>query len=224
VAHLRVLVVDDYVSVRAGVVALLETEPNFSVVAEAETGSEAIEKAREHQPDVILMDIQLIGSLSGIEACEHILEHQPSIKIIMLTAFDDEKLATAATKAGAIGYLLKRFGNRELLDVLKAIAFDDATVDLTLTRAILEETRNAAGFEDSSAFSELTPQEMKILALIASGCTNREIARQICLAENTIRNYITEILRKLKVSNRVEAAVFAVRHHIERHLPPDENE
>ena len=223
-AHVRILVVDDHAVVRAGIAALLETEDDFSVVAEAESGAEAIQKAREHQPDVVVMDIHLVGSLSGIEACEHILEHQPETKIIMLTAYAEEDLVKAAINAGAVGYLLKRFGNRELLDALRTVAYDGTDSDIMVTKPILEAVRQAAGFEEPSAFSEFTPQEMQILALIALGRTNREIGHQLHLAENTVRNYITDILVKLDVSNRVEAAVFAIRHHIERYISPDTGE
>lgn len=221
--HLRILVVDDHAVVRAGIKTLLENEGEFSVVAEAENGTEAIQKARDYEPDVVIMDIRLPGGLSGIEACEAILEKQPSIKILMLTSFAEDDLVRDAIRVGAVGYVLKRVGNRELIDSVRAIARGDAIIDPAMTKSLLEEVRHAAHIEEASVFSDLTPQEMRILALMVEGRTNREIAQTLYLGEGTVRNYVGNILGKLNVSNRAEAAVFAVKHHIDRYTPPDEN-
>jgi len=222
-AHLRILVVDDHAVVRAGIKTLLENEGDFTVVAEAENGADAVQKARDYEPDVVLMDIRLPGGMNGIEACETILEKQPGTRILMLTSFAEDDLVRDAIRAGAVGYVLKRVGNRELIDSVRAIARGDAIIDPAMTKSLLEEVRHAAHIEEASVFSDLTPQEMRILALMVEGRTNREIAQTLYLGEGTVRNYVGNILGKLGVSNRAEAAVFAVKHHIDRYIPPDEN-
>lgn len=222
-AHLRILIVDDHAIVRAGIKTLLENEDEFSVVAEAENGPEAIKKALSYQPDVIVMDIRLPGGMSGIEACEQILAQLPDTKILMLTSYAEDDLVKDAIRAGAVGYVLKRVGNRELIDAIRAIGQGQAVVDPAMTKTLLDEVRHAAELEEASVFSELTPQEMRILALMVEGQTNREIAQKLYLGEGTVRNYVGNILSKLNVSNRAEAAVFAVKNRIDRYIPPDDN-
>lgn len=201
---------------------LLENEGDFVVVDEAESGMEAIKKAQSHQPDVIVMDIRLPGGISGIEACEQILDRLPQTKVLMLTSYAEDDLVKDAIRAGAVGYVLKRVGNRELVDNIRAIGKGEAVVDPAMTKALLDEVRHAAEVEESSVFSDLTPQEMRILALMVEGQTNREIAQKLYLGEGTVRNYVGNILSKLNVSNRAEAAVFAVKHHIDRYAPADD--
>jgi len=221
-AHLRILIVDDHAVVRTGIRTLLESENDFSVVAEAENGIEAIKLALAHQPDVIVMDIRLPGGISGIEACEQITEKLPESKILMLTSYAEDELVKDAIRAGAVGYVLKRVGSNDLINSIRSIAQGDAVVDPAMTKALLDEVRHAAEVEEASVFSELTPQEMKILALMVEGQTNREIAQKLYLGEGTVRNYVGNILSKLNVSNRAEAAVFAVKHHIDRYIPSEE--
>jgi DNA-binding NarL/FixJ family response regulator len=201
---------------------LLESEDGFSVVAEAESGAEAVRQAQVYQPEVIVMDIRLPGGISGIEACEQILKDCPQIKVLMLTSYAEDDLVKEAIRAGAVGYVLKRVGNRELINAIRTIGEGHAIVDPTMTKTLLEEVRHAAQVEEASVFSELTPQEMRILALMVQGQTNREIAQKMFLGEGTVRNYVGNILSKLNVSNRAEAAVFAVKHHIDRHVNLDE--
>jgi len=219
---IRILVVDDHAVVRTGIKMLLESEDGFSVVAEAESGAEAVQQAQIYQPEVIVMDIRLPGGISGIEACEQILKDCPQIKVLMLTSYAEDDLVKEAIRAGAVGYVLKRVGNRELINAIRTIGEGHAIVDPTMTKTLLEEVRHAAQVEEASVFSELTPQEMRILALMVQGQTNREIAQKMFLGEGTVRNYVGNILSKLNVSNRAEAAVFAVKHHIDRHVNLDE--
>lgn len=221
-SNLRILIVDDHAVVRAGLKTLLESEGTFTVVAEAENGADAVRLAQAHKPDVIVMDIRMPGSLSGIEACEKIMASLPDTKVIMLTSYAEDDLVREAIRAGAVGYVLKRVGNRQLIEDLLTVARGDAIVDASVTKALLDEVRHAAEVEEASAFAELTPQEIRILALMVEGMTNREIARKLYLGEGTVRNYVGNILSKLNVSNRAEAAVFAVKHHIERHIPADD--
>jgi DNA-binding NarL/FixJ family response regulator len=222
VVSLKILIVDDHAVVRAGIRTLLENEDDFLVVDEAENGMEAIKKAQSHQPDVIVMDIRLPGGISGIEACEQILARLPQTRVLMLTSYAEDDLVKEAIRAGAVGYVLKRVGNRELVDSIRAIGKGEAVVDPAMTKALLDEVRHAAEVEEASVFSELTPQEMRILALMVEGQTNREIAQKLYLGEGTVRNYVGNILSKLNVSNRAEAAVFAVKHHIDRYVPTEE--
>ena len=217
--HLRILVVDDHAVVRAGIKTLLENEGDFVVVDEAENGIEAIKKVETHKPDVVVMDIRLPGGMSGIEACEKIVEILPETKVLMLTSYAEDDLVKDAIRAGAVGYVLKRVGNRELIDSIRSIGQGDAVVDPAMTKTLLAEVRHAAAAEEASVFSELTPQEMRILASMVEGQTNREIAQKLFLGEGTVRNYVGNILSKLDVSNRAEAAVFAVKNHIDRYTP-----
>ena len=221
--HLRILIVDDHEVVRTGIKTLLENEKEFSVIAEADNAADAIKLAQAHQPDVIVMDIRLTGGMSGIEACEQIVNMLPDTKILMLTSYAEDELVKDAIRAGAVGYVLKRVGGRELVESIRAIAHGDAVVDPAMTKTLLNEVRHAAEVEEASVFSELTPQEMRILALMVEGQTNREIAQKLYLGEGTVRKYVGNILSKLNVSNRAEAAVFAVKHHIDRYIPPDDN-
>ncbi len=222
-SNLRILIVDDHAVVRAGIKSLLESEPDFSVIAEAENGTEAVQKAQDHTPDVIVMDIRLPGGISGIEACEEIMKKLPETKVLMLTSYAEDELVKDAVRAGAVGYVLKRVGSGELLEAVRSISQGDAVVDPAMTKTLLDEVRHAAEVQEASVFSELTPQEMRILALMVEGQTNREIAKKLYLGEGTVRNYVGNILSKLNVSNRAEAAVFAVKHHIDRYIPPDES-
>ncbi len=222
VTPLRILIADDHAVVRAGLRALLEQQPDFNVIAEAESGSDAVRQAMTYQPDIIVMDIRMPGGLSGIEACEQIHEQVPQSKVIMLTSYAEDELVMDAVRAGAVGYVLKRVGSGDLVDAIRMVGKGDALIDPSMTKALLEEVRQAAQVKEASAFSGLTPQEMRILALMVEGLTNREIAAQLFLGEGTVRNYVGNILSKLQVSNRAEAAVFAVKNHIERHLPADD--
>jgi DNA-binding NarL/FixJ family response regulator len=222
VTPLRILIADDHAVVRAGLKALLDQQPDFTVIAEAESGIEAVRQSAIHKPDIIVMDIRMPGGLSGIEACEQIMDQQPNCKVIMLTSYAEDELVMDAVRAGAVGYVLKRVGSTDLVDAIRTVGRGDALIDPSMTRALLDEVRQAAQVKEASAFSELTPQEMRILALMVEGLTNREIAAQLFLGEGTVRNYVGNILSKLQVSNRAEAAVFAVKNHIERHLPAED--
>lgn len=221
-SHLRLIIADDHAVVRAGLKALLENEPEFSVIAEANNGEDAVQQALAHEPDIMLMDIRMPGGISGIEACEQILKVKPKIKVIMLTSYAEDELVMDAIRAGAVGYVLKRVDSGKLIDDIRAVAAGDAVIDTAVTRNLLNEVRDAAHIKEASAFSELSERELHILGLIAHGLTNREIAQKLYLGEGTVRNYVGKILSTLHVSNRAEAAVFAVKHHIERYIPEDE--
>ena len=216
-ANLRILLVDDHEVVRLGLKSLIERHAGFEVVAEAASQHEAVQKALAYDPDIVVMDIRLAGG-SGIEACEQIMMQRPSTKIIMLTSSAEDEMLFSAIRAGAVGYVLKQVGGNDVIRSIEAAARGEATLDPSLTQRIFDEMRRSIKQEEATAFNELTSQEMHVLALIAEGKTNREIAQTLYLSEGTVRNYVSGILSKLQVSNRAEAAAYAIRHHLKDYL------
>lgn len=209
--ELRILLVDDHEVVRLGLKALIERQPTFAVIAEAGTADEATEKARVHKPDVIVMDVRLPGR-SGIDATREIMKAQPDTKIIILTSYADDELLMDAIEAGAAGYVLKQIGSDALLRALESVARGESLLDPALMNKVFARLREAARKERGQAFANLTEQEVKILALVAEGLTNREIADKIYLSEKTVRNYVSAILGKLGLAHRSQAAAYAVEH------------
>ena len=213
----RILLVDDHEVVRLGMKVLLDKHQGFTVVAEADSEDEAVEQAIRHEPDIVLMDIRLAGG-SGIEACHQIKQVLPDTKVIMLTSFADDELLFAAIRAGATSYVLKQVGGGDLIRAMEATARGESMLDPSLTQRVFVEVRRSIQKEEAVAFADLTGQEKQVLALIAAGKTNREIATQLYLSEGTVRNYVSSILSKLNVSNRAEAAAYAIKHNLGDHL------
>ncbi len=214
----RVLLVDDHEVVRLGLRALLERYPDeFQVVGEAASGREALNMVEQLQPDVVVMDIRLPG-ISGIEACEAIVHDHADIKVIMLTSYAEDEMLFSAIRAGAAGYVLKQIGSDDLVRALRAVGRGEALLDPAVTRRVFQEVRRAVREEEASAFAALSQQEKHVLLLVAEGKTNREIAKALYLGEGTVRNYVSSILSKLGVSNRAEAAAYAVEHNLRDHL------
>ena len=211
--HLRILLVDDHEVVRLGLRSLLARLPGFDVVAEAATESEAVKMAESHRPDVVLMDIRLAGG-NGVAACEAIMGRLPDTKVIMLTSFAEDELLFAAIRAGAAGYVLKQVGGGEVIRAVEAVGRGDAVLDPSLTQRVFQEMRRSIKSEEASAFDELTAGEKQVLLHIAEGKTNREIGAALFLSEGTVRNYVSNVLSKLGVANRAEAAAFAIRHDL----------
>ena len=214
---LKLLLVDDHEVVRLGMKALLSRHPDFVVVAEAATEEDAVSQALKHEPDIVLMDIRLAGG-SGIEACQQIKQKLPETKVIMLTSFAEDELLFAAIRAGATGYVLKQVGGGDLIRAIEAAARGEAMLDPSLTQRVFVEVRRSIKKEEAVAFADLTGQEKQVLALISEGKTNREIAAELYLSEGTVRNYVSSILSKLNVSNRAEAAAYAIKHHLQDHI------
>jgi DNA-binding NarL/FixJ family response regulator len=175
---------------------------------------EAIRLANEYRPDVIVMDIRLSDG-SGIDACRAIVKDQPQTKVIMLTSFAEDSLLFDAISAGAVGYVLKQVGNDDLVRAIQTVAQGDALLDPSVTTQVLAKLRDATR---SEAFTDLTDQELRVLALITEGKTNKEIASSLYLGEGTVRNYVSNILDKLGLSNRAEATAYAVRHNLDDYL------
>jgi two-component system, NarL family, response regulator DevR len=218
----RILIADDHSVVRAGLRALLERQDHFRVIAEASTGEEAVTRAQEIRPDVAVLDIRMPG-LSGIEACRQIVQSVEGCKVVMLTSYAEDELLFAAIQAGAAGYVLKRIGDNELVQAIERVSRGEGTLDPAMTVTVFSEMRKAREAQHIAAFADLTPQELAVLALVAEGLTNRQIAVKLYLGEGTVRNYVSSVLSKISVSNRAEAAAFAVKHNIHEIIPPTDH-
>jgi DNA-binding NarL/FixJ family response regulator len=212
-ASIRILIADDHEVVRIGLASLLDGQPGLQVVAQAESGDEAVRLARRHRPDVVVMDIRMPNG-SGIDACRTITAEIEGMPVIMLTSHADSEALFDAIDAGASGYVLKRIGTTELIDAVRTVASGGSLLDPTMTRRVLDRLRNASRVEEAGAFSELTDQERRVLAIIADGASNREIAERMGLAEKTVRNYVSSILAKLALASRSQAAAYAIRNRL----------
>jgi DNA-binding NarL/FixJ family response regulator len=213
---LRLLVVDDHEVVRQGLAALLDRRESFQVVAEAGTVAEALDQARRHQPDIVVMDVRLPDG-SGIEACREIRAELPATRVVMLTSYPDEEAVLSAIIAGASGYLLKQVRARDLVAALEAVGRGESLLDPAVTEKVLERIRRiATGSQETDELSQLTGQERKILMLVAEGMTNKEIAAEIYLSDKTVKNYVSSILAKLNLERRAQAAAFVAKHRLDR--------
>jgi len=213
----RILLVDDHEVVRLGLKALLERHPQFDIVGEASSAREALELVANNHPDVVVMDIRLPGT-SGIEACEEITSRFPETRVLMLTSYAEDEMLFSAIRAGASGYVLKQIDSEELVRALEAVARGEALLDPAVTQRVFQEVRRAVKEEEASAFAHLSQQEKHVLLLVSEGKTNREIAKALFLGEGTVRNYVSSILSKLGVSNRAEAAAYAVEHNLREYI------
>lgn len=203
--HIRVAVADDHPMFRAGVVASLREEEGIEVVGEAGDASSALALATAELPDVIILDIAMPGS--GLEAARQIAAACPATRIVMLTVSEDEDDLLAAVKAGASGYVLKGAGGSELVSVIRAVNAGEVYVAPALAWGMLRELRTPR----TSPYDELTEREREVLELVAQGLSNAEVGEQLGLAEKTIKHYMTNILGKLQVRSRVEAALLVAR-------------
>ena len=210
IRRLTLLVVDDHEVVRQGLVSMLDRRPGFQVVAEAGTVAEAVEAARRFQPDLIIMDVRLPDG-SGIEACREIRAEFPETRVVMLTSYPDEEAVIAAIVAGASGYLLKQVRARDLVAALEAVGRGESLLDPAVTGKVLERMRRIASSDEPDELGALTPQERKILALVAEGKTNKEIAAEVFLSDKTVKNYVSSILAKLNLERRAQAAAYVAR-------------
>jgi len=213
----RILLVDDHEVVRIGLKALLEHHPKFEIIGEASTAKDAIEQTARLRPDIVVMDIRLPGT-SGIEACEEITRNYSDTRVIMLTSYAEDEMLFSAIRAGASGYVLKQIGGDDLIHALEAVGRGEALLDPAVTQRVFQEVRRAVKEEEASAFANLSQQEKHVLLLVSEGKTNREIAKALFLGEGTVRNYVSSILSKLGVSNRAEAAAYAVEHNLREYL------
>lgn len=205
---IRVLVADDHAVFREGLRAVLSPEPDMDVVGEAATGKEAVERAAELGPDVILMDIQMPG-INGIEATRRILDANSHFGVVVLTMFEDDDSVFSAMRAGARGYVLKGAPPSEILMVARAVAGGEAHFGPEIARRLVDFFSTPKHSSPEGAFPELTARERDILGLIAQGQTNAKIAAQLFVSPHTVRNHITHIFAKLQVADRAQAIIRA---------------
>jgi DNA-binding NarL/FixJ family response regulator len=208
---IRLLLVDDQRLMRDGLRTLLELEDDLQVIAEAENGVQALEKYREHNPDVVLMDIRM-PELDGVEATHRLQEEWPESLIIILTTFDDDKYIFEALRAGALGYLLKDVSGAELADAIRTVHQGGALIEPSVARKMVAEFARLTPESYTGAETLIEPlseREEEILRLLAQGLTNKEIALRIHLAEGTVKNYISGILAKIGARDRTQAALRA---------------
>jgi DNA-binding NarL/FixJ family response regulator len=204
----RVFLLDDHQVVREGIRGLLESDGEIEVVGEASTAAEALQRLPLAKPDVAILDVRL-GEGDGIEVCRDIRSILPELKCLMLTSFADDEALYSAVMAGAAGYVLKTIKGRDLVEDVKRVAAGHSLMDPKVVARVIERISNPP--EPAPELSALSPQERRILDLIAEGQTNRQIAEAMFLAEHTVKNYVTNLLRKLRLSNRTEAAIYATR-------------
>ena len=210
------LVVDDHALFRRGLIMVLESEEGVEVVAEAEDGDEAVAKAEEFAPDVVLMDVRM-PKTSGIDATRQIADVIPTAKILMLTVSDEEEDLFEAIKAGASGYLLKEISIEEVADAIRAVVEGQSLISPSMASKLLTEFNSLAKRAEEKQnipTPRLTDRELEVLKLVAQGMSNREIAGQLFISENTVKNHVRNILEKLHLHSRMEAVVYAVREKL----------
>jgi DNA-binding NarL/FixJ family response regulator len=214
---IRLLIVDDQELVRTGLRLMLETQQDLDVVAEAADGAEAIALARELRPDVVLMDIRMPG-LDGVEATARLTgaDIEPRPRVLVLTTFDLDEYVFGALRAGAAGFLLKDASRERLLDAIRVIHGGDALLSPSITRRLIEEfaARTDPLEPPEAVLEQLTPREREVLALVARGHSNHEIAQRLVVTEATVKSHVGSILSKLHLRDRVHAVVFAYEHRI----------
>ncbi len=210
----RILLVDDHEVVRVGLKTLLGHQQDLKVIGEAASAEEAVNLARQLAPDVVVMDVRLPGG-SGIEACREIARQCSSTRVIMLTSYAEDELIFEAIAAGAAGYLLKQVGSDNLITTIRAVAHGESLLDPALTARVFARIRESVERSHRDAFAGLTEHEIRILALLTRGRSNKEMGQALNLGEKTVRNYVSNILSKLKLASRAEAAAYAVKYRVE---------
>ena len=208
-SRVRVYLLDDHEVVRRGVRELLELDGTIVVVGESGSSVEAMQRILAFRPHVALLDARLPDG-SGIDVCRHVRSVDPSIKVLILTSYDDDQALFAAIMAGASGYLLKQVRGSDLVESVRRVARGQSMLDPAMTTQVLQRVRS--GSSEDPALAPLTTQERRILALLAEGLTNRELAQRMYLSEKTVKNYVSSVLTKLGLTSRTQAAVFATKH------------
>jgi len=207
---IRVFLLDDHEIVRRGIKDLLESEGDIEVVGESGLAQEAARRIPALRPDVAILDGRLPDG-SGIDVCRQVRSVDPTIAGLILTSYDDDDALFAAIMAGAAGYILKQVGGSDLVDTVRRVAAGQSTLDPSVTARVLDRLRN--GPRADPELAALSAQEQRILELIGEGLTNREIAERMYLAEKTVKNYVSSMLAKLRLTSRTQAAIFATKHH-----------
>jgi len=205
---IKVFLLDDHEIVRRGLRELLEAEPDLEVVGEASTAAETLERVPPSNPDVAVLDVRLADG-NGVEVCRELRSNSANLRCLMLTSFADDEALFSAILAGASGYVLKQIKGADLVSAIRKVAAGESLLDPSITGQVMDRVRGKQAEDERLA--RLTPQERKILDLIAEGRTNRQIAEELYLAEKTVKNYVSNLLMKLGFSRRTEAAVYATR-------------
>lgn len=216
VETIKLIIVDDHAMVRQGIRQMLSMEENFEIIGESEHGDEVIEKVLSLKPDVVLMDINLPGK-NGIELTSELRQRAPAIKILALTVDGDQYHLSQMIKAGASGYILKDANSETLYEAIKTVARGDAYLPPHLLSVVLNEFRHASVEEKEVILPEelgLTPRELEIVGYIACGENNKEIAEKLFISEKTVKNHVSNILKKMKLEDRTQVAVYAYRKGI----------
>jgi NarL family two-component system response regulator LiaR len=208
---IRILIADDHAIVREGLRALLATEPDLELVAEAADGMEAVEKARATRPDVILLDM-VMPRKDGLAAIGDIIQENPDARILVLTSFAEDEQVFPAIKAGALGYLLKDSSPLELLQAIHNVSHGEASLHPTIARKLMRELNQPATLPPTT--DPLTEREVEVLRLVAQGLSNDDIAQKLVVSERTVRTHVSHILDKLHLANRTQMALYAVREGI----------
>ena len=203
--ELRVFLIDDHELIRRGIRDMLDDAPGLVVTGEAQNAAEALSRIPHANPHVLVMDVRL-PDMSGVELCREVRSRHPGMRVLMLTSFEDQEALLGSILAGASGYLLKGTGQDELVDAIRRVAAGQSLVDPAVTATVFGQLRKVDG---GDPLSKLSAQERRVLDLIAEGLTNREIAAEIHLAEQTVKNYVSSTLTKLGLRHRTQAALFA---------------
>jgi DNA-binding NarL/FixJ family response regulator len=211
--RIEVFLLDDHEVVRQGVRALLEAAGDIIVTGEAGTAEEALRRIPAVRPRVAVLDVRIPDG-NGVEVCREIRSHMPEIACLMLTSYTDDEALFEAIMAGAAGYVLKQIRGNELVSAVRKVAQGESLLDPAVTGRVLARLRTPK--EEDERLARLTPQERRILDLIAEGHTNRQIGNQLGLAEKTVKNYVSNLLSKLGMERRTEAAVFATKLEMDR--------
>ncbi len=217
----RVVLVDDHEVVRKGLAALIDAQDDMEVVGEAGTAAEGVRRVGYDVPDVVVLDVRLPDG-SGVEACREIRARWPDVGVLILTSFADEEALMSAIMAGAAGYVLKRIDTDALVDAIRRVGRGESLLDPAMTERLFRKLRD--DHPEDHLLARLSPQERRILDLIAEGKTNREIAQDLFLAEKTVKNYVSNLLAKMEMSRRSEAAAYAAKiaAERERRYPPED--
>ncbi|MEM5776318.1 MAG: response regulator transcription factor [Anaerolineaceae bacterium] len=212
---IKVLLVDDHKIVRQGVRAYLQTLADITVIAEADSGASAVAAVEQHQPDVVLMDLEMPGDLDGITATRQVRRLRPETQVIVVTSHHQDEYIFPAVRAGAISYLLKDVEPEELAGAIRKAVQGEAVLDSRVASRIVRELQGRRG-EEVNPFTELTEREFEVLRLIAAGKSNAEIAETLVIGESTVKTHIGNILKKLNLEDRTQAAVYAWQEGIVR--------
>ncbi len=210
---ISVVLVDDHALVRQGTRAFLDAQPDVKVIAEAGDGKEAVALAQAHQPDVILMDLLLPG-MDGVDTTRAVKEVSPHSRVLVLTSHHDDAYVFSALRAGALGYLLKTVNAEELVAAVRRAAHGEPTLHPSVALKLMEDVRD----DTQDGLTDLTPRELEVLKLIAEGLPNAEIAESLGVAEKTVKGHVGNVLSKLQVHDRTQAAVYAWREGVVRRV------